>query len=194
MSRQEQIAKSVLMLAATFGVEADETTLEAYRIGLSELTDDEIKLAVAMAIKRCTFFPKPCELIEFAKTQGVGYESQAIIAWEQVNEALRQGSSKSLSPLSRAIVNHMGGFDTLMNAPLSDLGTWKRKSFIESYSTLMRESPDRVAALAGPQSEIGKSIAAGFKRVASREGLEAIEQRNRQRLQDLSVATNPTTY
>ena len=93
----QAVGKAVAILAANFGREVDEMLLEAYGIGLSELTSREIEQATGIAVRRCKFMPAASELIEYARTGGVSYESQALIAFEQLNVALDQ-NKPSLMP------------------------------------------------------------------------------------------------
>jgi len=185
IDHDEAVAKAVGILAANFGRENDAMLLEAYSVGLSELTRQQIEQATAVAIRKCKFFPTCSELIEFARTSGVSYESQALIAWEQLQHALHQDKPSLMPPLVAAIARQLGGFNLLAEMPLTEFANWKRKEFLAAYVALSKENPERIAALAGPTSDIGAALAGGMKRLPSREDNEKTMEKNRRTLQNL---------
>jgi len=172
----------VTALAEAFGRNLSEPAAKLYIAALSGITDEQAKAACAVAVQRCKFFPSAAELIEFANTGGVSYESQALIAFEQLDDALTANKPSLMPPLVSAVVKQLGGFDELRTLPLSQLNTWKRKEFIAAYTSLARDNPDRVAALAGPTSEIAQAI---LKRISGDSDRAAIEDANRRKLLQL---------
>ncbi len=176
----ETVAKAVWVLAATFNVEADDMLTEAYSIGLRSLTPAEIEQATAVAMQQCKWMPKPVELIEFARTCGLSYEAQAVVAFEELDQALLTNKPSGLSPLVAAIARQLGGFQALREIPNDQFFTWKRKDFLAAHTTLSKENPDRLAAISGPQSEIVKAMK--LKQIETREQLRLREEANRRKL------------
>ena len=65
MKLDNAFIRALTILARSFRQEVDELFLEAYALGLDRLTDDELEIAVKMAIHSCRFMPSPVELAEF---------------------------------------------------------------------------------------------------------------------------------
>ena len=53
---------------------------------------------------------------------------------------------------------------------------------LAAFTALSRENPQRVAAIAGPSSDIAKALVGELKRLPSREETKRIEDKNRERL------------
>jgi hypothetical protein len=174
----------VTALAEAFGRNLSEPAAKLYIAALSGITDAEAKEACTIAVQRCKFFPAAAELIEFVRTGGVSYEAQAVIAFEQLDDALSANKPSTMSPLVAAVTRQLGGFALLHAMPLSELNTWKRKEFIAAYSAILRENPERLAALASPGSDIARALM-DSKRIPNREETAAIEDKNRKLLQQL---------
>lgn len=178
----------ITALAETFGRKLSAPAAKLYIVALAGLSDEEATRAATVAVQTCKFFPAAAELIELARTGGVGYETQALLAFEELNAALSQDKPSMLSPLTAAVARTLGTWGDLRDLALTEFHTWKRKDFIAAFISLARENPQRVAALAGPTSEIGAALASAIKRVTSREDEAAIEKKNRQQLQSLRFA------
>jgi hypothetical protein len=168
----------VTALAEAFGRNLSEPAAKLYIAALGGITDEQAKAACAVAVQRCKFFPSAAELIEFANTGGVSYESQALLAFEQLDKALTENKPSLMPPMVAVIAKQLGGFDELRTMPLSQL-SWKRKEFLAAYASLARDNPDRVAALAGPTSEIAQAM---LKRIPTDQDRAAIEDANRRTL------------
>ncbi len=171
----------VVALAEMYHRELTEASIRLYVAGLSGLTDEQVEQAAGLAATKSKFMAAPVELIELARNQGVSYESQALLAYEELDRALSANRPDQMGTATAAVVRSIGGFDLLRQTPLSELNTWKRKEFIAAYLSLTKEDPDRLAALAGP----GSGIAIGFKAMPTREDIEKIEDQNRQKLASL---------
>ena len=65
--------RTMTVLARAFRQEVDEFLLEAYSLGLGDLTDEEMEYAAKRAIGTCKFMPSPVELLEF-----IGREPQEL--------------------------------------------------------------------------------------------------------------------
>lgn len=181
-------------LAELFSRQLSKASLQMAVAAVSSLTDEETERAAALAASKCKFMPAPAELIELARTGGASYEARANIAFDELTAALRNyhpDGMQKLPTATQAVVRTLGGWETLGQTPLSDLYTWKRKEFLRTYTTLLREDPERLAALASGHS----GLIAGFKTLPSRADLEKIEAENRRQLQylgsELAAATSP---
>ena len=182
MATIEMVTRSVQMLAACCRSETDEMILEVYAMALSDLSDDQLKLAVATLARTTKFMPSPAEIIEAATTSGISYEAQAALAFEELDQALGANTPSMMSPAVAAVARQIGGFQRLREIPLDDFNTWKRKDFISIYVTLAKENPGRLAAIAGPRSELSVAFASCLKRIPSKEDIALEEDENRKKI------------
>lgn len=175
----------VTALAETFGRTLSVPAAKLYVQALGGISDDDARRAVSIAVQRCKFFPSASELIEYAKTDCVGYEAKALLAFEELELALGSNKPSAMSPVTAAICNQLGGFALLRDMPIDQFNTWKRKDFISAHVTLSKENPERLLAIAGPRSDIAQAFGASLNRLPSREETQAIEDKNRKLLQNL---------
>lgn len=175
--------RAVVGLAELYRRALSEGAVDFYAAALVELTDEQVEQAAHLAARRFKFMPTPAELIECCKSHGVSYEAQALLAWENLEAALDANTPSVMSGPVAAICRSLGGFQHLRELPLTQFATWKRKEFLEAYTALAKDSPERLAALAGPGSAIG--AAALGKPIPTREQTAQLELENRQKLLDL---------
>lgn len=185
MSKRKKIA--IVALAELFGRKLTEASVNLFVLASGGLTDEQFERAAAVVAQKSKFMPTPAELIEIASSDGVGYAAKAQLAFEELNEALAQNKPSLMSPLVAAICRQIGGFQILRAMDLNEFNTWKRKDFLASYETLIRENPQRVAAIAGPDSELSKGL---LTTLPSREEIAAVENENRQKLLALNEKGN----
>jgi hypothetical protein len=174
----------VTAMAEAYGRCLSEPAAKLYVMALNGISDAEASRAAAIAIQRSKFFPAASELLELARTGGVSYEAQAELAFEELNAALYANKPSLMSPLVTAVVNQLGGFTTLRDLPLDEFNRWKRREFTTVYATLLRENPERVAALAGPRSELGTAL--GERLRLKKPDTAAIEDKNRKLMENLT--------
>ena len=173
----------ITALAETFGRKLSEPALKLYIAALGGLSDEQATRAATVAVQSCKFMPAAAELIELAKTGGVSYEAQALIAFDELDKALSENKPSLMSPLTRAVSRSLGDWGDLREMPLKEFATWKRKDFIAAYTALVRENPERIAALAGPNSDIAQALVEGMiRRLPTREENAKTEDANRQKL------------
>ena len=189
MSQRKVIALGAM--AELYRRELSEATVRMYVAASQQLSNDEFEQAIASLCSRSRFMPTPAELIEYTRTGGLSYEAQAHLAFEELDSALTKNRPSLMSPLVAAIARQIGGFQALREMNLDEFKTWKRKDFIAAHTTLSQENPNRVAALAGPSSEIGQALL-GLKKIPSREDCEKLEAKNRKRLQYFSTEVRET--
>jgi hypothetical protein len=187
MSRKK--ADLIIALAEAFGRPLTEPAVVLYVAALAEITDEEAKQAAGYSLRKCDYFPTAAQLIEIARTDGLGYEARALLAFEELDRALNVNRPSEMSPLVRAIANQIGGFAALRELSLEQFYTWKRKEFLLAFVALSREQPDRLAYLAGARSEIG--VALSLRRLPGREEQARIETSNRQKLTQLDRQKGP---
>ena len=140
MANPKVVFKAVSVLAASFGREATELTYEAYRLGLADLTDEQVNAACGRAVRECEFMPPPAVLRKLA-----GCQSQAdlpALAWQDFMRATTLGPYRHVDFADRAInatVRNLGGwvqmFDRLTDA---ESEKWLRKEFLDAYEVLAR--------------------------------------------------------
>lgn len=173
----------VTALAETFGRTLTAAAVKLYVSALAGITDQDATKAASIAVQRCKFFPAASELLELARTSGVGFEAQAMVAFEQLEAALNANRPSMMPPLVAAIANQLGGFGYLRDMPVSEFTTWKRKEFLAAYTTIAKENPERLAAIGGPTS----GIALALKKVPDRAEISAEEETNRRVILSLTA-------
>ncbi len=122
----------------TFGVEATDPILHGYWLGLEDLALDQVKLAVANAIRSRKTVPKPVELRELA---GLITDPNAIaqLAFSKAMDAISShGPYKTVSFQDRtinAVIRSMGGWPNFC-ARFTDAESekWVRIDFIRGYT------------------------------------------------------------
>ena len=177
MSKRKKIA--IIALAELFGRKLTDASVNLFVLAAGGLSDEQFERAAATIAQRSKFMPTPAELIELAKSDGVGYAAKAQLAFEELEHALSQNKPSLMSPLTAAVARQIGGFQQLWSMDLSEFGTWKRKDFLAAYETLIKENPERVAAIAGPNSELSKGL---LTTLPSREQIAEEEAENRKKL------------
>jgi hypothetical protein len=145
-SDRATFAQSLGLLAETLGAELSEFGMEGYWFALSDLTLDQLRLAVQMALKTCRFFPKPVELREYAS--GATLEDRVEVGWQMWRRAAKiVGSYRSIvisdGVLGETLVACFGGWVETCTTDLSpEMWASKRKEFERVYRALsLRADP-----------------------------------------------------
>lgn len=139
MENKKLFAEYISMLSELFDKEVTPVSSKAYWSILDPYNDAQCKEAFDLAIKRCKFFPKPSELLEFIS----GPENdKATLAWLRVDKAVRTiGNYESVDFSDDRAINStieaMGGWVALCDASM-DEWKWKRKEFENLYPTMTR--------------------------------------------------------
>ncbi len=111
---REAFAVQLAMLSEVFDKELSTAASEAYFGVLKGYEIDAVRLAVQQAIRRCQFFPRPAQLIDFL--EGGTVEDRAMLAWARVLGALEaHGTGQSVDfgdPALHAAVVTVGGWGT----------------------------------------------------------------------------------
>lgn len=140
MAKGETIVKAVTLLGEAFGRTVTAATIEVYRMGLGDLTDQQVNAAATIAAGRCRFMPTPAELREFAGV--VSTDDRGIIAWQAVDRAIPIGPYKHVcfdDPCVNAAIRNLGGWVTFL-ARLTDAEgeKWLRVEFLKAYAAFYR--------------------------------------------------------
>lgn len=146
MASREQIAIVVGMIAEAFDRRLSDAMLEAYLLGLADVTNAQLTQAATAALRSpVPFMPKPGELRALALTDGVGLEACADRAWLRFLEARsRVGASRGVNfcdALINGTVRLLGGWCQACWRPTEELHVWFRKDFYATYARLMTAPP-----------------------------------------------------
>lgn len=140
------------MLAETFGRKVSPGLIQAYDLGLRDLTTDQIAEAATKALTNCRFMPPPAELREMLFFK---QEDRAVKAWLVFERAVVQnGYIKSVNfddPVINATVRALGGWEHCCGMPANEFDTFLQKRFQETYCALSRVgvSGEQAAPLVG---------------------------------------------
>lgn len=139
----------------TFGVEATKPILHGYWLGLEDLSLNQVKVAVANAIRSRKAVPKPVELRELA---GVITDPNAIaqMAFTRAMDAIcGSGPYRTVDFQDKtinAVIRSMGGWPNFC-ARFTDAESekWARMDFIRGYTNYANRpvSDEATAPLAG---------------------------------------------
>lgn len=134
MTTREAVIKAVAVLATAFNRENSPTLTEAYQLGLSGLTADEIAGATKLALMGSKFMPTPSELRAFVRPPR-DLAAEAALAWSAVRKAMDQHDvygNVDFGPVVNAVVHNLGGWLWLCEQSLTDL-EWRKKDFLRVY-------------------------------------------------------------
>lgn len=140
MTRREEVAKLVAILAEAFGRSPSPTTFAAYELGLSGIDVSALKAGVERALRQSKFMPTPAELRELSGE--LRTEDRAVVAWMTFEEAVTGiGGYKTVSfadPVINATVRSIGGWQHVCTMSVKEFDTYLRKKFIDAYESLSR--------------------------------------------------------
>lgn len=133
-----QKVELIQALASTFGRECDDGMVLGYMLGVDDLSLAELKHAVSVAIRECTFMPAPVELRRLAGKTSV--EQRAILAWDAVCDAAGRIGSYSAVVFEDLVINatirSMGGWPELLSRTGDEFDKWSRQEFLKTYVRL----------------------------------------------------------
>lgn len=149
---REGFARCIATLCETFQREASAATIEAYWLGLEDLTLEAVEHGARRALRECEFMPAPARLRALSGMTTTA--DRAELAWERVLFAIRSaGGWESVDfedPAINAAVRGIGGWVSLTVLPGNELHAFARQKFLESYKAWAgRGSSDATAGLAG---------------------------------------------
>lgn len=133
--RYDQFSALLSMLAAAFGVEMSEARFEAYWLGLVGISIQDLKTAIARAIRSERFMPTPVVLRELAGEQSASH--LAVRAWTAVRLAIRAHGAYATVDFDdhaiNATVRVLGGWVRLCSTESEELDRFVRRDFTRIY-------------------------------------------------------------
>jgi hypothetical protein len=153
-SDKTAFAIAVGAMVEAFGQEATSAVLHGYWLGLSDLTIDQVQLAVSQALRSSKFLPKPVELREFV-TGSTDAESLAMNAWGEALKSVSLGPYRHVDfedKTINAVVRSMGGWPMFVDRFRdTESEKWTRIEFIKGYKAYASRpvSEEATAALPG---------------------------------------------
>ena len=184
------LTRTISRYFATFGRKPDAEILEAYARALRCLDDQQLARAFQAAIERGGAHPlSAAELLQLGRQGPDDADARALLAFEELERALDANKPSLMSPATAAVARSLGGFDVLWRTPIDEFNRWKRKDFLEAYATLVRTKPERLEALAAPNSE----LAVAFKKLPTRAEPAQLERQNRQAVKQHQPEQNTQT-
>lgn len=140
---RRSVVDSVTALAEVFGRTASEVTLRAYQSGLTGLSDEQVGMASAKALRQCRFMPTPAELRELAGEAKT--EDRAQRAWASFDAALSGISVYKTVTFDdvviNAVVRAMGGIALIIELPAKEYFDNFRVRWLRCYESFARAMP-----------------------------------------------------
>lgn len=136
---------------AAFDREATKASFMGYWMGLQDMELRSVQAAVALAMRRCKFLPKPAELRELVEGPP---ETQAELAWNDVLKATALGPYKHIDFADKcinAVIRGLGGWPSFLSRFTdAESEKWARIDFMKSYGRMQgRLSSEATAYLPG---------------------------------------------
>lgn len=164
-----RFAMALGALATTFGVEADKALIRGYWMGLEDMDIDRVETAMAQALRRCKWMPKPVEIRKLAGE--VPVDERVATAWEEVLRLSTNCRAASHpDPVAESAIRKMGGWLSIGTRDADELRVWGRKQFAELYETLAESAEVHTALESGSPTkveELPKDVQEGVKLVAN---------------------------
>lgn len=138
---KKDFAVAVGALFASFGQDSTQALMQGYWLGLNDLELHQVQIAVASALKRCKFLPRPAELRDLLGLN-VSEEDTAVAAWSDVLRAVRLGPYKHIDfqdKLCNAVIRNLGGWVNFVQR-FSDAESekWTRLDFLKCYKAFAK--------------------------------------------------------
>lgn len=151
MNLQETYALFAMMTAVHPNHPATDETARVYAELLADVSFADAATGVKHLLKTSSFFPKPAEIIEAAKSEATGLPDPST-AWAQVERAMLKsgyyGRPSWSHPAIHATIRAMGGWQEVCRS--EDVDKLKRR-FTSQYKTLRDSwSADDAPALPEP--------------------------------------------
>lgn len=166
-----KMAEWLSALGETFDREISDALAEVYSRALSDLTDDELDRGMGLVIRNCRFFPKPVEILEYARGGAAPAKDRALLAFHSVYDGASAYSSIKLDPVTAATIEAMGGWPAFCRPEQDE--HWHRKEFVDLWVAYDRQRE----TLGGPRLLMGihdaENLERGYLRHVSREALSA---------------------
>ena len=139
MATPEAIQKAVIALMGAWNRQANPDTFHAFRLALSDITDEHLQRGLLLAIRTGSEHPPSASQLRRCclGTDTISLRAMAALAYAK---ALRAAKSKGLEFNPRAFGDYRlsyaiaccGGWPAFCATPISD-GYWQRQHFIDGY-------------------------------------------------------------
>jgi len=143
---------TIAALHKAFGVEATEASYDGYLMGLADLSIEELRRAVLMAIRERSVLPKPYDIRKLIGKSSSS-EDRAVAAWNDVQRALRIGCYKTIDfedKLCNAVIRNLGGWPNFCSRfSGAEEEKWVRQEFLKAYQSF---------AASGISTELSKPV------------------------------------
>lgn len=134
---ESRFVEQLSMLAEVMGKELSPAAIAGYWLVLRDLTIAQFESAIAQAMRKCKWFPKPAELVDFV-TQSV--DSRAIEAWQNVMQVVTGSNVRWASSIdlgdsaANAALRVVGGVQHIgLQGTTSEHEKFTRPRFIEAF-------------------------------------------------------------
>ena len=106
---------------------------------LSDLTVDQLRRAVTVAVREGDDWPTISKLRRYSGADGIPSKDRPLLAWNAVREAIsklnRCNSVNFDDPVVNAVIRQLGGWPELTYTPSKEM-QWLERRFCETYSAL----------------------------------------------------------
>lgn len=138
MNQIQSTIAAVTMLSEYFRQPLTDSAIEAYLIGLEELTLEQVGMVTRRAIRESKFMPSAAELLAFAGKGGpLVLAAEIAEAWTAARWARRVHSYTTgvdFGPLVNAVIRSMGGWLVFCGHNDDALEAFERKKFEAAYA------------------------------------------------------------
>jgi hypothetical protein len=180
-----EFSDAIESLFVGMGAESTKMTYKAYWIGLSDLSLQELQVAVCKAMQSCKSVPKPAELRELVQGK---QQDRAEIAWSELQRAIPLGPYKHIDfgdGVINATVRSLGGWPNyLARFDSAENEMWARKDFMATYTRLasIGLSEEAMAYLPGITDMMPVPMRIESSQPTNHKRLESVQHRISQRL------------
>jgi hypothetical protein len=138
---REEFAHCMAVLEAAYPRTAklNRQQLDVWFDSLSDLTDDQLRHAVATAVRDGDDWPTISKLRRYSDSTGIDSKNRPLAAWQAVREAIpKVGAYMSPcfdDPVVNAVIRQLGGWPVVCETLTTEM-KWLEKDFCKTYSAL----------------------------------------------------------
>lgn len=134
-----RFGQAIGAVCLTFGREIKDLLLHGYRLGLEDLSIEQIEHACKRAMSECDKMPVPAELRKLAGVPSAA--DAAMLAWQVVEDSTSIGAYRSVDfsdPVINATIRSLGGWPAILDRSAEEFDKWVRRDFLATYAALAR--------------------------------------------------------
>ena len=142
MQIRKIIAEVVSKLCMNHGTQADESLIELWAFALNNLSNEEIKKGMFLALTEWKGYkmPSTAQFISLCKGNKIDLIGEAMLAWHDLETAIkRYGAYSSIYFENKNIAKFVelnGGWAHICGTWLEDEMKWKKKDFLAEYPAI----------------------------------------------------------